>query len=58
MLETSFVESSENLTLSIAVSADRATIDNSYQIQAINELVDFVNLVAYDVNFKIKSLVF
>jgi GH18 family chitinase len=52
MLESSFAENSENLTLSIAVSADRAVIESSYQIEAINTLVDFVNLVAYDVIFR------
>jgi GH18 family chitinase len=49
MLESSFAESSDNLTLSIAVSPKQTIINTSYQIQAINELVDFVNVLAYDV---------
>lgn len=39
----------KELLLTCAVSASQATVDNSYEINNIAELVDFVNLMAYDV---------
>ena len=49
-LENAELKTHSNFTLSISVSSIQSNIDESYQIQAINELVDFVHLVAYEVN--------
>lgn len=37
------------LMLSTAVSAGQATIDTAYEVDKLADLVDFVNLMAYDV---------
>ena len=39
------------LILSAAVSAGQATIDTSYEVEKLANLVDFINLMAYDVSF-------
>ncbi|CAF1147633.1 unnamed protein product, partial [Brachionus calyciflorus] len=40
--------SNNRLELSIAVSGGQATIDTAYEVDKISQLVDFVNLMAYD----------
>lgn len=50
MFELEAVTSASNvLLLSAAISAGQAIIDTSYEVNKISQLVDFINLMTYDV---------
>ena len=45
--------STERLLLTAALGAGQATIDTSYEIKKLNDLLDFANLMTYDVKKRI-----
>ncbi|XP_012274144.1 chitinase-3-like protein 2 [Orussus abietinus] len=52
-LRKEFDQSSQKLILSVAVAAPQAIVDLSYNIPALAEYVDFINLMSYDFHYYI-----
>lgn len=50
MQELSTALRSENLILTVAVSASQETIDAAYDVPSISESVDFIHLMTYDLH--------
>lgn len=44
------ISNKPRLLLTAAVGAGEATIDTSYEVDKISPLLDFINLMTYDVN--------
>ncbi|XP_014223099.1 chitinase-3-like protein 2 isoform X1 [Trichogramma pretiosum] len=52
-LRKEFDHSGRKLTLSAAVAAPQAIIDQSYEVPSLAEHIDFINLMSYDYHFYI-----